>query len=175
MVLYKKNGSFTAKSAYLTDQNIRFAQSQLRPRDWKAFWRAPMHDRHKLLLWEVINSSLPLRTILSTRMPLQDLSCLLCFNREESLNQLFIDCSFSRLVWSLIKYPVRLQCIQSITVVKCIKIAMGIDKSFTVPPDIAHSFLLQAAITFHVLWRRRNPLIQLEAMPDPALVASSVI
>lgn len=91
------------------------------------------------------------------RMPMQDLPCPLCHAMEETIEHLFMDCPCSTIVWSVIKYPVRLHGFPQNSLLQWTKIAMGIDCGIHIPRDIAHTFALQAAITFDVLWQTRIP------------------
>lgn len=80
--LPSKNGPFPAKWAYREVQANSFSPTHLQQKEWRVLWRAKIHDRNKLL-WKIITSTLPTCNILSTGMPMQDLSWPLCNNEEE--------------------------------------------------------------------------------------------
>lgn len=172
--IHKANGTFNTRSAYLVDQAPRLHSSILNPQEWQKLWRAKIHDRHKLLLWKLCTSALPTRNILAQRMPLQDHSCVFCHNFEEKPEHLLLHYPYSTIIWSLIKHPVRIQTLQHLNLIDWIRIIPGIDTSLAIPFDLSYDFLLQAVITFDVIWQTRNSCLHGSFDAEPRAAATTI-
>lgn len=133
-----------------------------------------MHDRHKVLLWKLMTSSHPTRDILASRIPVQVMECLLCNSDREYLDHLFLLCPFSRRLWSMIQFPVRVQNLQNLTITSWIKMALNIDRALAIPCNIIHAFQLQTVVTLDFIWQTRNEAIFKGKAADATEVAATI-
>lgn len=134
-----------------------------------------IHDCHKLLLWKTVISSLPTKSTLSQRLHIQNTSCTFCHSAEETINHFFLHPPFSTIVWSLVKYPVRLQAMQDISAIDWIRIILMIKRDLSTQIDIQHEFLLQAVIVLDTIWQYRNSYEWQDEAIGPKEVADIII
>lgn len=87
-------GKFFLKDAYevLVHQRIQ------NPYSLEKFWKAPIHERHKSLLWKVAKC-LSIKEKLNTFMNFNDLYFYLCGKVVEGVEHLFIWCKFLQSWW----------------------------------------------------------------------------
>ncbi|KAL5569160.1 hypothetical protein UlMin_025735 [Ulmus minor] len=79
------SGKFSTKLAYWLDQGLRFEQKCCwDERFWKRIWNSRMLPRHKLLWWSNLLGVLPTRHHLARIFQIQDCSCLLCDDTNET-------------------------------------------------------------------------------------------
>lgn len=67
-------------------------------------WRCPCQPKHKVFLWLLLKDRLSTRNILRRRhMNLESYNCVLCTDSmEETLEHLFLRCTFARQCWNLL-------------------------------------------------------------------------
>lgn len=85
------SGMFSMKSMYnwmLTDRNpdppAEYQQI------WKLIWDSKLHGRHQLLLWKIVQSSLPTLDRIRKFAPTTDPLCYLCGQDEETTLHLLL-------------------------------------------------------------------------------------
>lgn len=89
------SGIFSVKS--LT-QNLA-SSSPLEKELFSAIWKSKSPKRINILLWIMINGSFNTSEILQKKLPsncIMTSVCSLCFRDEDSLDHVFVDCSFAR-------------------------------------------------------------------------------
>ena len=67
-------------------------------------WKSSCQNKHKVFFWLLLKGRLSTRELLHRRnMQIQDYSCVFCpSTTDDSLEHLFIHCSFSRACWATI-------------------------------------------------------------------------
>jgi hypothetical protein len=96
------SGRFSSSSAYLSIINSN--NLQVVPLNsgstWKSIWKLNLNDRLRLFLWKMAWNILPTKTRLSAIFPSTSLDiCPLCKSGEDSLQHLFFNCIFARVIW----------------------------------------------------------------------------
>ena len=97
-----KDGDFSTKSAYnwlnRTQQIETTFQGQ-----W--IWKIDTLPKIINFLWLCMHNSLPVRAVLARRGILQDSSCPLCNNSQETIRHLLIECVVAKDFWHRIMVP----------------------------------------------------------------------
>lgn len=94
------SGEFAVPSAYRTNNNARFSfSSRLDKKVWESLWSSCLHERHKLLLWKILNNVLPTKDRIKAFVPVIDLCCFLCRFGVESLDHLIFEFPFAVICW----------------------------------------------------------------------------
>jgi hypothetical protein len=95
-------GNFSVSSAYrfIYDYMSNDASSSNFPQFWKAIWKLNLNDRLKIFIWKIAWNMLPTRERLSQiSISILDPSCPLCKVATDSLQHLFFECFYARVVW----------------------------------------------------------------------------
>jgi len=105
MWMHDPTGIYFVKSGYntlkiwQTQQTNYPSTSSVETLIWKKIWSLHTIPRHKVLLWRILNNSLPVRSALSKRgiqcYPL----CPRCHSKIETITHLFMTCPISKRVW----------------------------------------------------------------------------
>ncbi|XP_060974253.1 uncharacterized protein LOC133039384 [Cannabis sativa] len=93
------NRKFTTKSAYLIPALERAPSCVVAPALWNRLWNSKILERHKILWWGILSNALPIREILVKRIQIEDVTCPLCGEAEESMEHLFLYCNFAYHLW----------------------------------------------------------------------------
>lgn len=70
---------------------------------YSSIWKPSIPPRVKAFSWTVALNRVNTMDVLQRRLPFMMISpnwCVLCKNAEESLNHLFLECTFSSAIWS---------------------------------------------------------------------------
>ncbi|CAL2240885.1 unnamed protein product [Prunus armeniaca] len=91
------SGSFTVKSAY----NIQVQGHPSYPQAHlvKKMWKLDIPHKVQIFVWMLIRKRLQVRARLHRFMPHLCPDCPLCQNQPETIQDLFVDCSFAKNVW----------------------------------------------------------------------------
>lgn len=105
MWMHDPTGIYSVKSGYntlrtwQTQQINNTSTSSDETLIWKKIWSLHTIPRHKVLLWRILNDSLPVRSSLRKRgiqcYPL----CPRCHSKTETITHLFMSCPLSKRVW----------------------------------------------------------------------------
>ncbi|KAL2939182.1 hypothetical protein RDABS01_023732, partial [Bienertia sinuspersici] len=103
--LPKEDGNYSVKSGYwfFHSQALKREQSNF----WKILWKSQMSQRWKIFCWKMVHDALPTRENLAKRRIKIDPSCVFCGNKESS-DHLFLNCEFSRRIWSSSNLGIRI-------------------------------------------------------------------
>jgi hypothetical protein len=99
------NGCYTVKLGYnvlkFWQDNSNSGSTNTNPHNkiWKRIWTLPTIPRHKSLLWRVINNSIPVRSALSHRGIHCPIICPICYQKEETISHLFMECNKASRIW----------------------------------------------------------------------------
>lgn len=85
-------GTFFVRSSYKTNNQERFDRAtNLDQRSWKLLWRSNLHERHKHLIWKILNRALPTKARLGKFLPITDMSCFLCNSGVEIVDLFYLN------------------------------------------------------------------------------------
>jgi hypothetical protein len=99
------NGCYNVKSGYnimkFWQEISSSGSTNTNPQNdiWKKIWTLPTIPRHKSLLWRIINNALPVRSALSRRGIHCPIFCPICYQKEETINHLFMECHKANRIW----------------------------------------------------------------------------
>ena len=99
-------GDYQVKRAYALlhqdlTQNLTRPRSAITPptKIWQNLWRLKLPNKLLTFTWKLLHQALPVKTELNHRGIHCDATCILCTTHEETLNHLFLQCTFARAVW----------------------------------------------------------------------------
>lgn len=106
-------GIFSVRSANgLIQSNHHYSLAPVPQIDWKKLWSLSMHERLKFLLWNMV----PTRAQVALQLQgthRGDVSCPFCDSAEETLHHLLLSCSYSRRLWRLAPWPLKVDSFQA--------------------------------------------------------------
>lgn len=154
-----KSGKFSSKSAYLVDQFNRFTHNSPASNfNWKSLWNAKLHNRHKLLLWRIINNILPTKARLNSLFHSVDLNCFFCNSNLENLNHLFINCPFIQQMWFISKWNYRIDSYTNVPVNSWLTQIFDRRNNLFASYSVRDEFIVYTATIFDCIWFNRNRL-----------------
>ncbi|KAL5569345.1 hypothetical protein UlMin_025920 [Ulmus minor] len=151
---FTKNGNFSAKSAYLADQQQRFLNLSTLPRDvWLWIWNSRILPRHKLLWWQLLNDCFPTRLRLNRLFSISDLSCVICNSTDENIIHLLFHCDFSRRLWLASPWTIHPNPRSFSSAADCVRFIWRCDE---IAGNHNEDIWLFASILLDSIWRIRN-------------------
>ncbi|KAF7830391.1 ribonuclease H [Senna tora] len=116
---------------------------------WKIIWKFKLPFRIIMFLWRVLNNNLPACSVLIRHdMVLEDI-CINCGEKGESLNHIFLQCNFAKVVW----FGTHLSYKPPDSDISLLQWFNDCYMSFKQEEQYILSFM---AVVLHVLWRCRN-------------------
>lgn len=97
------NGKLTMKS--LSDLQTANVASHTYSKLLTCLWKLNLPPKVKIFSWLLICQRLKIRQQLHTFTNSILTSCVFCTNHDESLDRLFMQCAFSRSIWSIAALP----------------------------------------------------------------------
>ncbi|XP_060974166.1 uncharacterized protein LOC133039317 [Cannabis sativa] len=99
--VWTKEGSsqFTSKSTYLIPAMKRAPHYDVAPSLWNKIWNNKILERHKVMWWSVLSSTLPTRGALLKRFHITDNPCPICGMEEETMEHLFLHWDLAFHLW----------------------------------------------------------------------------
>lgn len=162
-----KSGKFSVRGAYWVMNGGRFqGASQF----WKGFWKARMHERHKVLVWRMIQDALPTRARLNRVFHVPNLSCPLCESDVETPLHILVTCPFSKTIWLASPWKLSLAGLWWGSVSDFIEWLMGLNGLQS--KDKIMTFL---GCLENVVWRERNDALFNHAAKEPHQVLLKVL
>ncbi|KAL5572064.1 hypothetical protein UlMin_021661 [Ulmus minor] len=163
---FTKNGNFSAKSAYLADQQQRFLNLSTLPRDvWLRIWNSRILPRHKLLWWQLLNDCFPTRLRLNRLFSIIDLSCVICNSVDENIIHLLFHCDFSRRLWLASPWTIHPNPRSFSSAVDCVRFIWRCDE---IAGNHNEDIWLFASILLDSIWRIRNSVLHGNTLPNPS-------
>ncbi|KAK2443916.1 Ribonuclease H superfamily protein [Trifolium repens] len=102
---HSKDGIYSAKTGYNILKHWKDTEepssSHGSPNNahWKKLWMLKTIPRHKMLLWRIIHEAIPVKNALNNRgIPCQTL-CPRCFQKEETIDHIFMKCHHATRIW----------------------------------------------------------------------------
>ena len=95
---YHPSGCYTPKHGYIQlnvlDHNREMVWW------WKQLWKLKCLGKEKLLFWAILENKAPTWDILKKRFIKGPGFCVLCRKDEETIQHLFVQCSYSQTIWN---------------------------------------------------------------------------
>lgn len=124
--------------------------------NWNRLWNSKLHNRHKLLLWRIINDILLCKARLSCLFPIYDLNCALCISGIENVNHIFLNCPFIQQAWFISHWSFRIDAFSHLTVKSWISLLLDKANNLFNSDTIRSEFLVFTAALFDLIWINRN-------------------
>ncbi|XP_042983410.1 uncharacterized protein LOC122312832 [Carya illinoinensis] len=153
---------FFVKSAHKAiSQSINHYQSEIDSSLWNKVWNLNTQDRLKLLLWKVLNNILPTRSLLKNCLSLSEsqVNYPICDSEEENVNHLFLNCTFSKVLWRLSPLPLDISKFASIGITKWVECILNPENPLKIPSQQIQQFQLFALLSMDCLWFLRNKIV----------------
>ena len=106
-----RSGKFTVKSAYalaleekLHDTNADCSDDSVRRKIWKTIWQMKTPQKIKHFAWKAGRGILATKSSLAQRKILQDSTCDLCGQEDETIWHLLWTCEHAKEVWQNSKF-----------------------------------------------------------------------
>jgi hypothetical protein len=152
-------GKFFVSSAYrfLSTVTSNNASSSNFPQFWKSIWKLNLNDRLRLFLWKIaLNILLTKERLSQIFITTTDSSCHLCKMAYDSLQHLFFECHFARVVWHHSFWPMDSIAFQFTSMPEWINLIISSESSFGIPLVDHHKFQIFLAVACGILWFYRN-------------------
>ncbi|OVA00063.1 Reverse transcriptase zinc-binding domain [Macleaya cordata] len=161
------NRTFTTKSCYRSLENNVASTSSSASFDWRRFWKnRSLCLRIQTFIWRILHNGLAVLSNIA-RFNSSVLSiCSFCKDYEETLEHLFLQCSFSKQV-----------CFASRLNISCLRDVSSLHyllSDWLHQPDDCYTFNLGCCILWHI-WKVRNKSVFDNIAPNGSLVLRNVI
>jgi hypothetical protein len=99
------DGTYSVKSGYnllkhwLDSESPSSANTYSQNNHWKKLWTLNTIPRHKVLLWRIIQNTIPVKTALSRRGIVCNTLCPRCLQKEETIEHAFMHCERASKIW----------------------------------------------------------------------------
>ncbi|KAK1295842.1 hypothetical protein QJS10_CPB15g00882 [Acorus calamus] len=144
---HHKTGTLNLAAAW------NYVRSSIEPPPWSSWlWKPIQTPRHSLCVWQAFHNKLPTKLRLLRKGLISDSKCPLCLYAEEDVDHLFLQCAFSRYIWS--------------SVLKGLLIRQSFPRSLAALPNWlsrvavfpSQKLILQLALTtiFWHIWKEHN-------------------
>lgn len=153
------SGTFTVRSAYRAINHARFCTaSRLDKRVWELLWRSNLHERHKVLVWKLLNGLTPTKCRINGIVPVPDLSCFLCNASEESIEHLLFECPIAIICWMQSAWQIRIEQFKDRGCVHWFQLLLDDGNLLPIDGETKDRVLHFAAVCFEQMWLQRNRL-----------------
>lgn len=98
---HTKHGEYTLKSGYHLLQSQKCQTSSTPTHIYKTIWKENVPPKVKHLWWRAFHEALPVTLNLRHKHILENSSCPVCGETDESVNHLLFTCRISREIWDL--------------------------------------------------------------------------
>jgi ribonuclease HI len=96
---YTSTGEFQVRKAYTLLQHDIPNGSGTLHHNWKLLWKLKLPHKILTFTWKILHHALPLKTELNKRGINCANTCSLCNSITETMEHIFLQCSFARAVW----------------------------------------------------------------------------
>jgi hypothetical protein len=164
------NGVFSVSSAHevvALDSSSR--SSPFSPEDWISLWGLKLQHRLKHLLWKITWDMLPVRANVGRFIPSVDPDawiCPFCKGPEETVQHIFLGCSFARILWRNIQWPIDTSSFSILPITHWIKVLIKPHHFLSIPKEEVWRFQILAAVVMDHIWFSRNQIIHTAQQPE---------
>jgi hypothetical protein len=102
---HSKNGIYSVKTGYNILKHWKDTEEPSsthgNPNNtlWKKLWMLHTVPRHKMLLWRIMHEAIPVKSALNNRGIQCQTLCPRCFQKEETLDHIFMKCHYATRIW----------------------------------------------------------------------------
>ena len=121
--------------------------------NWKALWQLPLPLRNIILLWKIIHRILPTVQLLNYRHISIPIQCNFCQQAPETVEHLFLQCSFARAVWFGIPLTIRPDRLQSQDITSWLQILF---RDLTQNHSLIIDLIYDITEVLDQIWYQRN-------------------
>ena len=101
-------------------RNLKVLEGSLNM-EWRGLWKLKVHARFKNLLWKMVWRMLPVGEELKNRSHIPSTKCFLCKNAVETIEHIFLQCSWSSQVWLMAPWPLNMSNLSHIDIIEWVK------------------------------------------------------
>ncbi|KAL5566025.1 hypothetical protein UlMin_029189 [Ulmus minor] len=172
------NGTFSAKSAYLSTNATRFkGVPGISKADWNKLWNCKtILPRHKVLWWQILTGCLPLRSRLASRFSISDITCPVCRSNIENSLHLFVFCDLARMVWFTSPWNLRMDSLELASPMHFLRFLWDVEsKDARMSAAFPHrNIMLFASVLCDLLWKHRNDITHGGSPMDPSVLCHNI-
>ncbi|KAL5563120.1 hypothetical protein UlMin_032867 [Ulmus minor] len=165
------NGTFSAKSAYLSTNATRFKDiTGILKVEWNKLWNCKtILPRHKVLWWQILTDCLPLRSHLASRFSIPDITCPICHSNVENSLHLFVFCDLARKVWFASPRNLRMDSLELASPMHFLRFLWDVESkdSRMAVGFMERKIMLFASVLCDLLWKHRNDITHGGSPMDP--------
>ncbi|KAL0402408.1 UNVERIFIED_CONTAM: hypothetical protein Slati_4270700 [Sesamum latifolium] len=170
-----KSGKFSTKAAFHAIQRITTQEDPDAEVLGKRIWSLDLHNRLKIFIWRTLFDTLPTRGKLNQFFQIRESNCPFCDFQTETAHHLFLCCPFSKKIWLLSKWQVRLHSISHLSLREWFLEISSKNASFFPDNNIQDEFITAWAITLELIWKAQNDLVHGSEAQNPEQIAQSVL
>ncbi|KAF7821772.1 reverse transcriptase [Senna tora] len=96
------NGEYSVNASYrylISNDSHNYNESDQNRKMWRKLWKFRLPNRIIMVMWKLLNNSLPTFSILRSHHLNVSEPCYLCGNQDDNINHVFRHCPFARAMW----------------------------------------------------------------------------
>lgn len=125
---------------------------------WNSLWNSPLHERHKTLVWQILNNMIPTKDRLKHLIPLHDTSCFLCKSSLESIDHMIFECLITAKWWIQSPWQICISYFTCIGYVKKFSLLLDEGDLFQIDGEERPKILQFVVLVFEQMWLSRNKI-----------------
>ncbi|KAF6137356.1 hypothetical protein GIB67_036393 [Kingdonia uniflora] len=158
--LASRKGNLTSFWEFISYATYRFMEIEKRAT-----------PRAQLFAWKCLRNMIPCRANIGERLGLADISCPLCSAPVETLYHIFLECSFTRVVWFVTTYGGLLHGLFHLSLL--VWIEMWLSPPPTWPIDRA-TWTWVVFSMYWMIWKARCAWVFQNTRPDPSKISRTI-
>lgn len=150
---------FSVKITYLFNQSSHFQSNSRESSSFqRLFWKAKLHEMHKIIWWSILNDILLTKDFLLQSSIIEGSSCPFYNQYAEIINYLFQGCNMAKVLWFSSPQAIQTEAILFISLKSCVKDLLNSNNqlALTIP---AQELLLYSFILIDSIWHARDQFI----------------
>ncbi|KAB1213575.1 hypothetical protein CJ030_MR5G010506 [Morella rubra] len=144
---------------------------------WGRLWKLKLHDRLKMLLWQIAAGALKNKGALARvlgREEEESFLCSFCRQAPEDSIHLLVRCSVACIAWRESPWAFPMDALNLGSTEALIGTVLNVDRVLNISKGQLHAFALNAAIIFDCLWFLRNKIVHENVQVDTSLLILSI-